>query len=306
MSDLAPVALFVYNRVEHTRKTISALQKNVLAAETNLIIFSDASKNITDQLCVNAVREYIKNISGFSDVTIIYRDSNYGLSRSISDGVTQVINEHNKVIVLEDDLIPHDYFLTYMNDALNYYKDNPKVMNVNAYVLPSINNNGEVFFTRLPTSWGWGTWRDRWQYYNRDPLQSIKNFNTKDQHHFDFDSEFPFFRTILRNGKGELNTWSIFWYETVFKRRGLCVSPPVSLIYNSGNDGSGVNSKTTQDFHVELQNVSSIVYVDSVAESKEVFENMKAFYRSTHNGLLTKIYMFLLRSYRTFVITFTK
>src|SRR5215213_1521240 len=120
----APIILFTYNRLMHTRATIEALQQNKLSAESDLIIFSDAANNSTQVDNVNKVREFIKTISGFKSVRVIERVRNLGLGENIIAGVTQIVNEYGKVIVLEDDLLTSPYFLQYMNDALNLYENN--------------------------------------------------------------------------------------------------------------------------------------------------------------------------------------
>lgn len=121
-TNLAPIVLFVYKRLDHLRKTIKALQNNELANESELFIYSDAGNNINSQNKVNEVRNYIQDIEGFKKVTIFQRKKNLGLANSIIKGVTDVINDFGKVIVLEDDLVTSKYFLRYMNDALNIYK----------------------------------------------------------------------------------------------------------------------------------------------------------------------------------------
>ncbi len=101
---ISPIVLFVYNRPWHTKQTVEALQKNELAIKSELFIYSDAPKNKEAEEKVNEVREYIRAINGFKKVTLIERDKNWGLANSIIDGVTKIVNEYGKIIVLEDDL----------------------------------------------------------------------------------------------------------------------------------------------------------------------------------------------------------
>ena len=105
MSSLAPVVFFVYNRLDHTAKTIEALKKNTLANESDLIIYSDGAKNDSSKQHVDQVREFIDTIYGFKSIKIIKRENNLGLANSVIRGVSEVIKEYKKVIVLEDDLI---------------------------------------------------------------------------------------------------------------------------------------------------------------------------------------------------------
>ena len=120
----APIALFVYNRPDHTQQTIVSLQKNTLAKNSNLYIFSDGPKTEKDIPKVNEVRQFLKNINGFKSVTVIERKSNWGLAKSIIEGVSEIINLYERVIVLEDDIVTSNTFLSFMNGALNFYYNN--------------------------------------------------------------------------------------------------------------------------------------------------------------------------------------
>src|SRR5690606_31062524 len=170
MNHLAPIALFVYNRPEHTRRTLSFLQKNLLADESRLFIFSDAAKNDADKNKVNETRELIQHIDGFKSVKIIEREENLGLADSIIDGVTALTEEYGKVIVFEDDLLASPFTLKYFNQALVKYQKEERVMQIGAYMFPLKNAKAlpETFFFRATTSWGWATWERAWNHFEPD------------------------------------------------------------------------------------------------------------------------------------------
>src|ERR1700688_2170905 len=134
MQNLAPIALFVYNRPEHTRRTLAYLQKNLLAEESRLFIFSEGPKNEADKAKVEEVRQLAKEVTGFKSVKVIERDKTLGLANSIISGVTKLVNEYDKVIVFEDDLLSSPYTLQYFNEALTRYADEDKVMHIGAYM----------------------------------------------------------------------------------------------------------------------------------------------------------------------------
>ncbi len=134
MNNLAPIILFTYNRPWHTRQTIEALQKNLYADKSRLIILSDGPKTEIDVPKVQKVREYIKTVKGFRSIEIIEREKNWGLANNIIDGVTRIINEYGKIIVLEDDIVTSPYFLKFMNEALEFYKDEERVMHISGYM----------------------------------------------------------------------------------------------------------------------------------------------------------------------------
>ncbi|WP_302613606.1 glycosyltransferase, partial [uncultured Bacteroides sp.] len=126
-SQPAPILLFVYNRPEHARQCIESLRRNALAAQSPLFIYSDAARQPESREGVAQTRRFIRNVDGFLSVTIIEREQNWGLARSIIDGVTTQVNRFGRVIVMEDDLIAAPHFLQFMNDALETYKDEPRV-----------------------------------------------------------------------------------------------------------------------------------------------------------------------------------
>ena len=178
--DLAPIVLFVYNRPDHTRQTVEALQKNELAIDSELFIYSDAAKNENAEQKVNEVREYIKSIDGFKKITIIEREKNWGLANSIIDGVTKIVNEYGKIIVLEDDLVTSPYFLKFMNGALEIYKDEEKVYSITGYSFSDdISLIDTTYFLSITSSWSWATWEHKWQYFKRDKQALQKYIDNK-------------------------------------------------------------------------------------------------------------------------------
>ena len=170
--------LFVYNRLNCTKRTLEALQKNELASKSELFIYSDAAKNKNDMKKVAKVREYIKNIDGFKKVFIRRKKANTGLAHSIINGVTKVVNKYGKIIVLEDDLVTSRYFLRYMNDALEAYKNEPRVASIHGYIYP-INNLPETFFIKGADCWGWATWNNKWSMFERDGKKLLDKVKKK-------------------------------------------------------------------------------------------------------------------------------
>ena len=156
---ISPVVLFTYNRLEHTQHTVHALQKNLLASKSDLVVFSDAAKSDAQANSVAEVRRYIKQIGGFKSVTIFERETNMGLANSIISGVTSIVNNHGRVIVLEDDLVTSPYFLTYMNLALEKYADDDRIASIHGYSYPVKEQLPEAFFLSGAACWGWAPGR---------------------------------------------------------------------------------------------------------------------------------------------------
>ena len=164
----APIALFTFNRPNHTRQTVEALARNDLAAESELFVFSDGPRTPAESPAIESVREYIRKTTGFRSVSLICRPNNLGLSRSIISGVSQICDRYGAVIVVEDDIVTSPFFLRYMNDALRVYRDTPEVVCVHGYVYTTGSSLPETFFIRGADCWGWATWTRGWKIFEKD------------------------------------------------------------------------------------------------------------------------------------------
>lgn len=286
----APVVLFVYDRLDHARQTIEALQKNFLALESRLIIFTDAAKNNVQAGAVRAVRQYLYTIEGFKSVTVIEREENFGLARSIVDGVTSIISEYGRVIVLEDDLVTSPFFLQYMNDGLRQYEKDKNVASIHAYVYP-IAGLPETFFMRGADCWGWATWCDRWAMYEPDGvalLSELKRRGLTTQ--FDLNGAYPFTQMLSDQISGRNNSWAIRWHASVFLKNKFTLYPGKSLVLNIGNDGSGENCGVTDKFSSDLA-MRAVQLSDEVTveENIYVFQMFEKYFNNPKIGFIEKM-----------------
>jgi hypothetical protein len=245
----APICLFTYNRLDETRKTVEALQNNFLAQETDVFIFSDYPKNDTAMNAVTAVRSFIKSVTGFKSVTVIERDKNFGLAKSIITDVSQVINDFGSVIVLEDDLLTSQNFLNFMNDSLNQYKKNEKVWSISGFCLEVkpkgiMDSDYDAFFWGRAHSWGWATWENRWASVDwniddwtefKKDKEQISKFN---QHGSDL------FNMLKKSMLGKINSWYIRFAYNQFKQSKLTVYPFTSKVINIGFMDSATHCDT--------------------------------------------------------------
>jgi GT2 family glycosyltransferase len=278
----APIALFVYNRPDHARQTVEALQKNELASVSDLFIFSDGPRDDVARSGVSAVRNYMNAINGFKKVTIVERDKNLGLAASIISGVTEIVNGFGKVIVLEDDLVTSPFFLRYMNDALDFYRDETKVMHVSGGAYP-IGDMGtdDTYFLRIPLCWGWGTWKRAWDKFEKK-LEIMQQFDRRMISRFNFDDTYPYWRQLELNRDGLLNTWFVFWYARVYLSGALALFPKKALVSNIGHDGTGAHCGATDLFNVELSPEPIRIEHIPIAESRKAVGLHKKYFRSIH------------------------
>jgi hypothetical protein len=282
MENPAPIVLFVYNRPDHTRQTLEALGANLLAAESELFIFSDAPKNKEASELVQAVRSLIKTVKGFKSVTIIERDTNFGLAKSIIGGVTDIINQYGKVIVLEDDVITSVYFLKFMNGALDYYASKNNVWHIAGWNYWDKKNRrcGAFFCNYMECGGGWATWKNRWQYFEKDPDKLIKDFSEEDIYKFNLYGSANMWNVVLSNRSGKMNTWAVFWGAIIFQHNGLCLCPTFSFTKNIGFDNTGVHSGSSNDYSNYLLCEEEVDFntIKTVVNKKE-FKKIMHFYR---------------------------
>lgn len=244
---LAPIVLFVYNRPWHTQQAVEALQKCRLSADSNLYIFADGSKqNATEDETekIAVVRKYIHSIDGFKSITIKEYNINKGLANSVIDGVTEIINEYGKVIVIEDDIVVHPFFLRFMNEALLYYKNENRIFsiggfNYNFHIPKSYKK--DIYIVHRAESWGWGTWANRW--YNVDwNVTDAKTLFSNKRKQKKFNRGGNDMSPMLKaQMNGNIDSWAIRWDYHLYKHNAYCLRPVKTLVNNIGFDNSGTH-----------------------------------------------------------------
>jgi hypothetical protein len=280
MPDTAPIVLFVYNRLDHTQRTVQALLENQLAAESDLFIYSDAPKNAEASFSVNQVRSYLKTISGFRNVYIRLRDKNLGVDENVILGVTEVINEKGRIIVLEDDLVTSPYFLKYMNDALQYYHNETRVISIHGYSYALDEKLKETFFLKGADCWGWATWKRGWDLMELDGQKLLDQF-TDDQlrTEFNFGNTYPYIKALEQQALGHTAHWDIRWYASAFLLGKLTLYPGQSLVKNIGHDASGTHCGVSNVYNVELA-TSEVNVETEIIPDQQAYLAFSGFLRS--------------------------
>jgi hypothetical protein len=281
----APILLFVYNRPEHTRRCIESLLKNSLASESNLFIYADGAKDSTQQEAVNEVRNYIRSIQGFKQITLMERSENWGLARNIINGVTTQVNRYGKVIVLEDDLVVAPYFLQFMNDALEVYKNEPRVGHIQACDFTQDSSLPATFLIKWTGSWGWATWDRAWKHFNPNGNELLQELEERKLTHvFDFNGKYGFTRMLRRQIEGKNNSWAIRWNASLFLKDILSLNVGRSLVQNEGFDGSGTNCGGGGLYasHLYLQPLL-ITPISPIEENKEARQAFIRYYARTNS-----------------------
>ncbi|MCS6820654.1 MAG: methyltransferase, TIGR04325 family [Microscillaceae bacterium] len=289
--NLAPIVLFIYNRADILDRTLNTLSRNVLAKESILYIYADGAKeNATekDREKIQQARAVAKSKQWCKEVHIIEREKNLGLSNSIIAGVTEVINKHGKVIVLEDDLELSPYFLKYMNDALNMYEKEPKVWSIGACnFFSTYSHTPETFFIPIPDCWGWATWADRWQYFEPDSkklLQQLKDRKLEED--FNLYGTYDFIGMLQAQAEGKISSWAIRWQAQAYLHNALTLYPKYSLTNHlASNEAThAANFSLTQyiifpNNEIKLKK-EKIVFLESI--KKDLIKAYKKIYGSSY------------------------
>ena len=234
----APILLFAYNRPTHLRNTLDALKRNPGASDSQLFVYSDAARTADDQEAVAEVRRMLRNVDGFKTVEVVERKENWGLI----DGVGTIVERFGRVIVLEDDLVTAPGFLAFMNNALETYKDEPRVGHIQACDFTKDASLPDTFLIKWTGSWGWATWKRAWAHFNPDGKALLKELeDRKLTYRFDFNGRYGYTRMLRRQIEGKNNSWAIRWNASLFLADILSLNVGRSLVQNEGFDGSGTN-----------------------------------------------------------------
>ncbi len=281
MLQLAPIVLFVYNRPWHTEQTLNALFENELADQSVLYIYADGAKeNATDSQLktIEEVRKVIRQKKWCKELHIIESKKNKGLADSIINGVTEIVNQYGKVIVLEDDIVTSKGFLKYMNEALGLYQNEDKVFHISGYMFPVKGELPETFFYRQTSCWGWATWAKQWNQLETSPqklMEELEDHNLLKE--ADIDGTNQFIAQLQSNVNGTLKTWAVLWHFSAFLKEGLSLHPRKSLVKNIGLDNTGENCGITRMFDVTpIENI--FVRKIKIKDYKKVYAKLKDFY----------------------------
>ena len=242
----APIALFTYNRADKTQRVVESLLQNVEAKDSELFIFSDGPKTEAKKTGVEENRKFIHTIKGFKSITIVEREKNWGLANSLIAGITDVINRYGRVIVVEDDLILSPYFLKFMNDGLEKYKDDDRVTSISGFIPKVDEELPETFFLRFFHCWGWATWDRAWKLLNNDVKYLLRKLRFK-TYDFGLDGSIGSYGILYCQKIGLVDSWYIRLYASFYLNGKLTLFPGKTMVRNGGLDGSGTHCDMIED-----------------------------------------------------------
>lgn len=276
-----PILLFAFNRPDHLRRTLDSLRQNAGADCAELIVFIDGPRNDRDEPLVRAVQELAERQHWCRRLEIVARERNMGCAKSIVEGVTSVCRDSQRVIVVEDDLILSPWFLQFMRDALERYSDEESIMHVSGYMFPlELPRPQEARMLPLISPWGWATWWRAWKHFDPagtgyEALRQDENLRKK----FDLGGYRRHFQLLDLQIRGVTDSWAIRWYLTVFMRDGLGVFPGLSLVRNTGFDGSGRHcSHDSSRPEDRLAEVPVLDFSAATAIDEDTFSRLQSYF----------------------------
>jgi hypothetical protein len=164
-------------------------------------------------------------------------------------GVAEVLEEHGRAIVLEDDLVLSPHFLQYMNDGLDRYEDDARVASIHGYVYPVDGPLPETFFLKGADCWGWATWSRAWSHFEPDGARLLARTQVPR-----VDARIRLRRTVPLHvdAAGPDRRPQQFvghpLVRVLFPEGSADALPGRSLVTNIGNDSSGTHCGATDAF----------------------------------------------------------
>lgn len=266
------------------------LARNPEAARSRLFVFVDAPTSEAVAPKVSEVRSLARKLAGFAAVEVIEQSINQGVANSIIHGATRLTAEFGQVIVLEDDLLPSTHFLRYMNDALQRYASDDRVISVHAYSYPVATPLPRTFFLRGADCWGWATWKRGWDLFEPDGRKLLLELESRRlTREFDFDGSYPYTRMLRDCIAGKNDSWAIRWYASAFLHGKLTLYPGSSQVQNIGADGSGIHVGSTRSFQHAAWGEDLQVGGIPVEESREARQAFAGYLSGLRLSLATRV-----------------
>lgn len=255
MKKYAPILVMVYDRLDSLKKCIESLKNCEESAESILYISSDAAYRSQDTAKIEAVRNYIQTVSGFKNVIPIIHKENKGLNGSYNFAIDLIFKDNDTFMFLEDDIIVAPDFLKFMNDGLDFYKKDDKIISISGFshsVFFDVDAKlkSDVYFTNRWCPWGFASWKDRMVSVPGLSLEELKqdlndNKFVKKLDEIGIDLFTAFQRKLYQKQALVLD---YRYVHHMVKNDLYTATPYTTKTFNIGNDGQGTRTKKNEKF----------------------------------------------------------
>ncbi|MBQ2986523.1 MAG: sugar transferase [Tyzzerella sp.] len=292
----APLIIFAYARPDHLEKCLDSVATNKEAIETDLFLFCDGAKNEKVAKRVQEVQKIAlqeKERGRFKSVVVECSTKNKGLATSVINGVSEVIQKYGRCIVVEDDLILSKYFLKFMNGALDFYKKDDGIWGVTGYTYPfrSLRDYPhDCYLSYRISSWGWGTWSDRWETVDWE-VKDYKELFYKPWRWIRFNrGGNDLFRMLRRQMQGKRDSWAVRFCYAQSRQNKMAIYPSKTLLINQGFDGQGTHCEPDYRFeNATIDNQSEVFIFEKLNPDRKVLREFKSLFKVTPQEALDSI-----------------
>jgi hypothetical protein len=286
ITEPAPIALFVYKRPEHALRAATSLLACDDFDESPMYVFADGPKSEAEGPAVQETRAAMRELLG-TRATFVEQERNRGLAQSIIAGTTELCERHGKAIVVEDDLLVARAFVRFLNEGLERFRNEPRVMQVAGHIpnVPSLADQREALFLPMTSSFGWATWKRAWDLFDPAATGWRERLTGQEVTRFNLGGQYDYARMLENQMTRGIDSWAIRWYYSVFANDGLVLYPPRALAVNTGQDGSGTHGRLRRGFQQELPcRDETISMPDEVVVSPSTTAVFKAVGRTNRFG----------------------
>lgn len=250
------IAVFCYKRAAKLKTSMEALLKNPDCASMDIIFFCDGHKGEHDRQGVEETRAYINSITGFRNVIKHFRERNISTGPNFHAGITYLCNNYDQFIVIEDDLVVTPNYISYMLQALAFYKEQKSVFCITGYCFPLKVKDYpyDTIICNRFCSYGWASWSSRIKNVIWDKKELSQLMKTSPRFKSRLNREgLDLYRMLVKQINGEISTWDIQMQVHVAENKLDVVYPIISKGKNIGFDHESTNTfgidylKTPQD-----------------------------------------------------------
>ena len=284
-----PIAVFAYRRPDHVRRMLASLAQCAGLDSCDVHIFCDGAKNPADADAVAATRAVVRKWAATHGANAVERTGNLGLAKSIVSAVSDLVEHHGRVIVIEDDLILSRDFLSFMLAGLDRYEDEERILQISGFAFTTGHpTETDAAFLPHASTWGWATWRRAWRHFRWEPQGVDAITNKSVERRFNLDDAYPYSTLLVERLAGRNDSWGILWYWSMFRANGLVIFPRESLVCVGGADGSGTHCREGSH-EAGMQTLGTIrpgglAWPEAVTCDEDLWRAVKEHLRNTRPG----------------------
>jgi hypothetical protein len=278
-----PIIIFAYNRPGHLSSLIEGLKRCNNYQKFKYFVFVDGPKTQYDQDQILSIRNVIENSWLNKTAEVHFEPQNQGLAKSVISGVNKVLENHDRLIVLEDDLSLHFQTLDFLDLCLEHYYSNNEIGSISAYLFPlfkTVPEENKTFLLPRISSWGWATWKNRWEKAAWDNEYFIHQLQDESIiNKLNYAGE-DIFTGLIKNELGLIDSWAMKWAFHHVINNLHSVYPSISMVQHVGNDGSGTHVRRTASFDIRLpENSLNMVITEDPKINREALKALQNFFK---------------------------